>query len=320
MGNFFKSLFSSSKAATPEEEKSKNDQKNFDILKYDGVRAQKIGQVAYAIKCFTEALKLQEDFETMTYLVAAYTTANKAEEALEVLNRMVELEPDHINTLLTRVNVLFMLDKDADVIVDCRHILELEETNHLAWFLMGKAKRTTSPSGAIADLTKAIALKEDFTDAYLMRARILLSMQQATEALPDVEKAITLAPEEETSYLLRGRIHEAMGNIDAAAADYQNVLELNPFNDEATLLVGQLLITQERLDEAITFFDEAIDLKPDFAKAYAERGRAKNLKGDKEGAFEDLKKSIELNPEGDEARKLEGQHTNFNDMYKGGIF
>ena len=81
MGNFFKSLFSSSKAATPEEEKSKNDQKNFDILKYDGVRAQKIGQVAYAIKCFTEALKLQEDFETMTYLVAAYTTANKAEEA-----------------------------------------------------------------------------------------------------------------------------------------------------------------------------------------------------------------------------------------------
>jgi len=317
MGNFFKSLFSSSKAATPEEEKSKNDQKNFDILKYDGVRAQKIGQVAYAIKCFTEALKLQEDFETMTYLVAAYTTANKAEEALEVLNRMVELEPDHINTLLTRVNVLFMLDKDADVIVDCRHILELEETNHLAWFLMGKAKRTTSdPLGAIADLTKAIALKEDFTDAYLMRAQILLSMLQATEALPDVEKAITLAPEEETSYLLRGRIHEAMGNIDAAAADYQNVLELNPFNDEATLLVGQLLITQERLDEAITFFD----LKPDFGKAYAERGRAKNLKGDKDGAFEDLKKSIELNPEGDEARKLEGQHTNFNDMYKGGIF
>ena len=321
MGNFFKSLFSSSKVATPEEEKSKNDQKNFDILKYDGVRAQKIGQVAYAIKCFTEALKLQEDFETMTYLVAAYTTANKADEALEVLNRMVELEPDHINTLLTRVNVLFMLDKDVDVIADCRHILELEETNHLAWFLMGKAKRTTSdPLGAIADLTKAIALKEDFTDAYLMRARILLSMQQATEALPDVEKAITLAPEEETSYLLRGRIHEAMGNIDAAAADYQNVLELNPFNDEATLLVGQLLITQERLDEAITFFDEAIDLKPDFAKVYAERGRAKNLKGDKEGAFEDLKKSIELNPEGDEARKLEGQHTNFNDMYKGGIF
>lgn len=83
------------------------------------------------------------------------------------------------------------------------------------------------------------------------------------------------------------------------------------------MLVGQLLITQERLDEAITFFNEAIDLKPDFGKAYAERGRAKNLKGDKDGAFEDLKKSIELNPEGDEARKLEGQHTEFQRYVQG---
>ena len=61
-------------------------------------------------------------------------------------------------------------------------------------------------------------------------------------------------------------------------------------------------------------------MKPDFAKAYSERGRAKNLKGDKEGALADLKKAIELNPEGAEAQKLEGQHTNFDDMYKGGDF
>ncbi|MFQ9020838.1 MAG: hypothetical protein ACLR6J_04785 [Parabacteroides merdae] len=73
---------------------------------------------------------------------------------------------------------------------ECRHILELEGTNHLAWFLMGKAKRTTSgPLGAIADLTKAIALKEDFTDAYLMRARILLSVLAGNRsASHDVEK------------------------------------------------------------------------------------------------------------------------------------
>ena len=249
MGNFFKSLFSSSKAATPEEEKSKNDQKNFDILKYDGVRAQKIGQVAYAIKCFTEALKLQEDFETMTYLVAAYTTANKAEEALEVLNRMVELEPDHINTLLTRVNVLFMLDKDADVIADCRHILELEETNHLAWFLMGKAKRTTSdPLGAIADLTKAIALKEDFTDAYLMRARILLSMQQATEALPDVEKRMM-----QMFYIT------VWGKAVEDWDDEEVLSNLYALSDSAVLL-GELMELLRYRFEQIDFIDEPVEL------------------------------------------------------------
>ena len=40
MPNFFKSFFSG-KSETPESEKQKNDQKNFEIFKYDGLRAQR---------------------------------------------------------------------------------------------------------------------------------------------------------------------------------------------------------------------------------------------------------------------------------------
>ena len=75
MGNFFTSLFSSNKGE--ENNKEKIEQKNFDILKYDGVRAQKIGKHAYAIKCFNEALNLQEDFETLGFLVTSYTVTNQ---------------------------------------------------------------------------------------------------------------------------------------------------------------------------------------------------------------------------------------------------
>ena len=293
----------------------------FDILKYDGVRAQKMGKLVYAIKCFTEALNIQEDFETMSYLVSAYTMANDLGKAEDVLNRMVEMEPDHIATRLTRVNLLFMLDKDAEVITDCLHVIELEPSNHVAYFMMAKAKKATNDVfGAIADLTRSISLKEDFADAYLLRAEILLGLGQAKEALPDVEKAIEIVPEEESSYLLRGRIHMALGDIEAANSDFQQVLDLNPFNEDACILSGQLLIEQKKYDEAIAFFDEAIETNPSFAKAYSERGRAKNLKGDKTGAFEDLKKSLELNPESEEAQKMNGQHSNFDNMYKGGIF
>ena len=80
------------------------------------------------------------------------------------------------------------------------------------------------------------------------------------------------------------------------------------------------MIEQKKYDEAIAFFDEAIETNPSFAKAYSERGRAKNLKGDKTGAFEDLKKSLELNPESEEAQKMNGQHSNFDNMYKGESF
>ena len=50
----FKSLFGGNN--TPETEKEKNDKKNFEILKYDGIRAQRMGKLPYAIKCFEEAV------------------------------------------------------------------------------------------------------------------------------------------------------------------------------------------------------------------------------------------------------------------------
>ena len=64
MPNFFKSFFSG-KTENPEEEKQKNAKKNFEIFKYDGLRAQRMGRPDYAIKCFNEALAIEEDFETL---------------------------------------------------------------------------------------------------------------------------------------------------------------------------------------------------------------------------------------------------------------
>ena len=81
MPNFFKSFFSG-KSDTPESEKQKNDRKRFEIFKYDGLRAQRMGRPDYAVKCFTEALAIEEDFETLGYLSQLYVqlgeTANAA--------------------------------------------------------------------------------------------------------------------------------------------------------------------------------------------------------------------------------------------------
>ena len=39
--------------------KTENDQKNFEIFKYDGLRAQRMGRPDYAVKCFIEALAIK---------------------------------------------------------------------------------------------------------------------------------------------------------------------------------------------------------------------------------------------------------------------
>ena len=62
------------------------------------------------------------------------------------------------------------------------------------------------------------------------------------------------------------------------------------------------------MTEAIALFDDAIELNPNFAKAYHERGRAKVLHGDNEGAAEVVKMVLDLNPYESEA--FNGEYNN----------
>lgn len=305
---FFKSFFSG-KPASPESEQQKTKQKNFEIFKYDGMRAQRMGRADYAVKCFTEALAIQEDFETMGYLAQIYVQTNELDEARKLLERMAQIEPQHTSTYLSLANLCYMQEDYPAMAEAAKKAIEIEEGNAMAHYLLGKADNGQGDGiMCIAHLTKAIVLKDDFTEARLLRAEALTKMQQYKEAMEDIEAILAQDPEDEAAILLRGKIEEATGEKGKAEASYQKVTELNPFNEQAFLYLGQLYITQKKLTEAIELFTEAIELNPDFAAAYHERGRAKLLNGDNEGSAEDMKKGLELNPK--EAEGINGQYGN----------
>ena len=290
MANFLKSLFF---GETDESEETKLN-RNFDVLKYDGIKALKIGKNTYAIRCFNEALKLKEDVEVLEHLVGAYNREDRMEEAIKTAGRLVDIEPDNIPVLLMRANLNFMAEKYEAAIADCNRVIALDATNASAYYLAAKAKKAAGDVlGTIVSLSQAITIKEDFAEALLLRAEMMLSTRDYKDGLQDIEKVIGLMPEEENAFLIRGRLHEALGDDQAAEQDYEVVTGLNPFNEQAYLQLGTLYIAREQPDKAIELFDEAIELKPEFPRAYSERGRAKLMKGDKNGSVEDLKKALE---------------------------
>lgn len=308
MPNFFKSFFSG-KSETPESEKQKNDQKNFEIFKYDGLRAQRMGRPDYAVKCFIEALAIKEEFETMGYLSQLYIQMGETAKARELLKKMAAMEPDVTSTFLTLTNVCFIQEDYQAMEEAANKAIAIEEGNAVAHYLLGKARKGQDDDlMTIAHLTKAITLKDDFIEARLLRAEALMNLKQYKDMMEDIDAVLAQNPEEETAMLLRGKVKEADGKDEEAEEDYKLVTEINPFNEQAYLYLGQLYINQKKLTEAIGLFDEAIELNPNFAEAYKERGRAKLLNGDKDGSVEDMKKSLELNPK-DEAN-LNGEFKN----------
>ena len=300
----FSSLFGGNKKTED------NKEKNFDILKYDGIRAMRIGKLTYAIKCLEEATAIQEDLETMQHLVNVYIRVNQMDDARRLMNRMTELAPDQPLVFQSLASLCYMQEDYAGMNEACQKALALDDQNANHYFLSAKAAvGLKNGIQAIAMLTKAIMLNETFTEAYQMRAEILWAMRQAKDASEDIEKLLEMNPEDENALLLKGEIlavgdeeEQAMGLID-------QVLALNPFCEKAYLLKGNYFLAQKEFDKAIEVYNEALEINPNFAQAYHERGRVKLAKGDKAGSMEDMKKAIELAPEN--GANITGEYNNY---------
>ena len=201
----FKSLFGGNN--TPETEKEKNDKKNFEILKYDGIRAQRMGKLPYAIKCFEEAVAINDELETLSLLATAYTQANRLDDARITLDRMATKDPEQVNTFLSLAGICYMQEDYENMKDACQKALVLDNKNPLSFYLTAKAAIGMKDDiTAIAMLTKAIVLKEDYTEAYQLRAEVLWKMKQAKDAAEDIQKLLSLNPDDEQALLLKGEI------------------------------------------------------------------------------------------------------------------
>ena len=314
---FFSSLFGGKKQTPEDIQKQK--EKNFDILKFDGVKAQRMGQIPYSIKCFTEALALKDDFSTRLYLANSYSAIQEYPLAFEQLSKMAEMDPENIETFLTMAKVSDQLKNWQAMNDACQKAFLLDDKRPEIFYYFGKACYGLEDEiSAIAMLTKAITLDGNNKDAYLLRSEILTNMKQYKEAEEDIDKLLEMDEEDETYLIKKARLRGVGGNLEDAIEYYKKIVEINPFNEPAILEMGQTLALQKKFDEALELFNEAIENKPDFADAYKERGNIKNQMGDKDGALADLKKALELAPA--EGANIDGTYTNWeqemNDRYK----
>ena len=284
---FFKTLFGGG-VSDPVEEQKKQIQKEFEILKYDGIRARRMHRMDYARKCFEEAIKLQDDFETYAQLVQLLFETGDFQAALEPLDHMAKAEPHIAETFISLATVHFMLENYHEMADNAQLAIDKAPDNVQAYYLKGKAMQGLAQEDEAVNLfTKAIDLQNDFAEALLLRGQIYLRQAKLTEALADAEAVIASGKEVESGLLLRGSVKEVENQPEDAEADYRQVLELDPFNQQAYIYIGKLYLKKGRYADAIGVMDDAIEMSPVFAQAYEVRAEAKRLAGDDEGAAKD---------------------------------
>ena len=259
---FWKSFFGGEEQ-NPEEEKKDAEAKQFDLMKYDGVKAMRIGQFEYAEKCFREALKVHDDLEIHDYLSQTLMHLNRLQESLEELLLISREQSDNSSVMIQAAHVAYMLENYAQMHSLAEQAQALDPENATAYYQMAQADLGQGDLvNGIAQLTKAIVLNENHGDARLLRAKTLLMMGDLDGAEQDVNWLMEHTEAEEDVLLTAARIAHAKGNDDDALNIYNKVVDVNPFQIDA----------------------------------YRERGQIKFDRGDKGGAQEDMQKVLELNP------------------------
>lgn len=228
--NFFKKLFGSQN--TSEEVK---EEKNFDVLKYDGVRALRMQQFDYAAKCFVLALELNaDDLECCDYLSQAYISLGDMQNAYTQLMAISAAQPNNVAVLLRMADVLYMTEDYAAMAEVCEKALQLDSENIMTYYIYAKAyKGLNDLDAAVAMLSKAIDRREDFDAARLLRGNVLLENNQTAEAALDADNLYQRIEENEDVLLLKARVEKALGNLKEAEKVYTKAIDFNPFLIEA---------------------------------------------------------------------------------------
>ena len=258
--NFFKALFGG-KIETPEEKQQIDEARSFDMFKYDGVKAAKMGKFDYAVKCYREALKLKEDPEVRDYLSQALIQTGELPQAYEQLAKLAESAPDNQAIFVQMAVVAHMMEDYLAMGSACEKALLISDSNPQVYYLYAQACiGQDNDTDAIAMLTRAITLKDDYIDAILLRGKTLLSMNNLSEAQEDVDR-------------LMNEVQD---------------------NEDVLILAARLACAKEQKDEALSLYNKVIEINPFFIEAYQERGTLKSELGDEVGAKEDADYAVEL--------------------------
>lgn len=250
--------------AEEDAEREESEVGQFDVFKYDGVRAAKIGQYPYAVKCFNEALNIKEDLETRDHLAQAFIRIGELEAAMQQLQILHDAEPDNLAILLQMARLAYMLEDYALMSDLCSKAMAIDNNNvHVHYCFAQAYAGTGNLINTIAMLTKAIAIDEGFGDAYLLRGQTLLQMGDVANADSDAMWLLEKVADNEDVLMLKARIEHAKGDAKEAIEYYGRTLDANPFR----------------------------------AEAYRERGAVYYSEGDSKAAQADLQAALELEPE-----------------------
>jgi tetratricopeptide (TPR) repeat protein len=271
-------------------------------------------QFEKAAAAYKRAIEIKPgDHHALRYLGTAYMMMGKKTEALEVHNRLTNIDKTGGELLLADINrpggpaaILAgnaqseLIGGDEQTALDhLQNALRLRPTDPDALFEIGFAyelwDHVDEADAAYRSVLGLRAAPDKIAEAHRRLGSMYNDRKEYAKALPELKEAQRIKPDSYTSQLL-GDCYTGLRDLTSALAAYQNAVLLKPDSADAQFGIGLAYLAMKQYDKALGPFQEVARLEPKAARGFYELGHTYFLMRRPLDAVSVLTKATSLEP------------------------
>ena len=300
---------------------SKADTLKANTLKFDALRALKIGEVDFAIRALHTSLEEIDDPECRLYLAQALQRKPDLAGSMAELTTILEAYPDYPMALYEATKVSNGLDQHSETIAYAERALATElETAQQAELHRMKAQAQLAlgeSEQALATIDQALQLTDEVPLYWLIKVKVLIALERWEDALAVALETAEKFPEEERAYLYEGLITYHEGDKERAERAFRQVVETDPFNVEGYMHLTHLVEELRGKEAAANEMEQALEMIPQPTRALLDYAALLYKECDRTEQYEGVQQLLADLPEDAETKAGE---VNFANLYAGGFY
>lgn len=307
--------------ATEQVSEPRADTLKANTLKFDALRALKIGEVDFAIRALHTSLEEIDDPECRLYLAQALQRKPDLAGSMAELTTILEAYPDYPMALYEATKVANGLDQHSETIAYAERALatELEKVEQAELYRMkAQAQLALSESEqALATIDQALQLTDEVPLYWLLKVKALIALERWEDALAVALETAEKFPEEERAYLYEGLITYHEGDKERAERAFRQVVETDPFNVEGYMHLTHLVEELRGKEAAADEMEQALEMISQPTRALLDYAALLYKECDRAEQYEGVQQMLAELPEDAETKTGE---VNFADLYAGGFY
>ncbi len=221
------------------------------------------------------------------YFTAAQAQRNKGnlDRAVLLLRQAIKLDPESLYLQRELATVYIQNKEDEKALEVLEGLLQKNPNDIKSLIIYGGIKQVRKETtDAIAAYEKILTLEPKHERIYSFLGGLYMEAGELERAKEIYNQQIEYFPGSYTAHFFLGKIHAQQGNVKDAEKEFQKALELRPERDEPLFELINLYKSQGRTKKVIALYEDILQKDPDNIRASMELAYYYYQKGEKKDA------------------------------------